>query len=303
MFREALGYPTRPTEGGRSVILGGLTLIVVAAFVSLTGLGRPYAYLAALGVLPWLLVRGYYVRIVRTTIGRDRPTPPRFDDARRLLKDGASAAFIAAVYLLPGLVVLGPLIALQVFGTDIATFLSDQSVSETLSVAVVSVVGVIAIGALMTLIGALYVLPVAVARFAHTEDIWAAFEFRTVISGAATEDYAIAWGVSFVLQALLLPIAFVFRIFLLGFFLQFLVASGVRYCYGQGVGAALGLGPVPASHERSDPKGWNLRPAVTKVGSSNSDERVIERTGDRDERPEPAITRIDGDSWIEWSNR
>ncbi|MDR9429279.1 MAG: DUF4013 domain-containing protein [Natronomonas sp.] len=294
MFREALDYPTRPTEGGRSVILGGLTLIVVAAFVAVTGLEPPYAYLAVFGLLPWLLVRGYYLRVVRTTIGRDRPTPPRFDDVRRLLRDGATAICIAAVYLLPGVAVLGPLIAIQVFELDLAARLPG-SIPGSVSLVVVSIAGVLAIVAFMFLIGAFYVLPVAVARFAHTDDFRAAFEFRTVVAGATTEDYAIAWGVSVVLQALLLPIAFLFRILLVGFFLQFLVSSGVRYCYGQGAGAALGLEPVPASHERQDPSDWKVRPAVTRLDDATRAKRFGHRLSNQELAP--AIRRIDEGSW------
>jgi hypothetical protein len=301
MFREALDYPTRPTEGGRSVILGGLTLIVVAAFVAITGLEPPYAYLAVFRLLPWLLVRGYYVRVVRTTIGRDRPTPPRFGDVRRLLRDGATAMLIAAVYLVPGLVVLGPLIAIQAFELDLAARFPG-AVPESVSLVVVSIAGVLAIVAFMSLIGAFYVLPVAVARFAHTDDVTAAFEFRTVVSGAATEDYAIAWGVSLVLQALLMPIAFLLRVLLVGFFLQFLVASGVRYCYGQGVGAALGLEPVPASHERHDPSEWEVRPAVQRAARSDPYEQVVEPVTDEAESPRPAVTRVGEDSRLEWSD-
>lgn len=302
MFREALDYPTRPTEGGRSVILGGLTLIVIAAFVAITGLETPYAYLALLGVLPWLLVRGYYVRIVRTTIGRDRPTPPRFGDVRRLLIDGSRAVLISAVYLLPGAVVLGPLVAIQVFEIDLATYVVDLTIPESALTVVVSLVGILAVGAFMFLLGALYVLPIAVARFAHSDDLGAAFEFRTIVSGALTEDYAIAWGVSFLLQALLLPIAYLLRIILVGFFLQFLVVSGVRYCYGQGVGAALGLDPVPAAHERSDPSEWELRPAVRRVDDATAAKR-FSRDRSADRNPIPAVRRIEGDSRPKRSER
>lgn len=291
MFREALDYPTRPPEGGRSVIVGGLILVVIAAVVGTAGLGTPYAYVAVFAVLPWLFVRGYYVRVVRTTIGRDRPTPPRFGAGRRLVGDGLIAVAISLVYLLPGLVVIGPLVAIQVLEAGETAQLA-QWIPDVASVAALSVVGVVAVVAVMYLIGAFYVLPVAVARFAHADRPGAAFEVRTVVSGAMTEDYAIAWSISFVLQALLIPIAYLLRLFLVGFFLQFLVAVGVRYCYGQGVGDALDLDPVPAAHERSDPDSWDVQPAVRRLEPGERRTKFgRERATDRDLTP--AIRRLD----------
>ena len=289
MFREALDYPTRSPEGGRSVILGGLVLIAVAAFVGVTGLDAPYSYLAVLGLAPWLLVRGYYVRVVRTTIGRDRPTPPRFDSVFELFADGLRAVAISVAYLLPGVVVLAPLVAVQALGIDLTTLLSDAGLGAATGV-LVPIIGVLAVVALMYVIGALYALPVAVARFAHADDVRAAFDVRTVVSGAFTEDYVIAWGISFVLQLFLLPISYLLRILVVGFFLQFLVVVGVRYCYGQGVGAALGLDPVPAPHERSDPDDWELRSAVTRPDSGRRSTRRRRRS---DRELEPAIRRVE----------
>lgn len=289
MFREALDYPTRSPEGGRSVIVGGLVLIAVAVFVAITGLEAPFSYLALLGVLPWLLVRGYYVRVVRTTIGRDRPTPPRFGDLPKLFADGLRAVGISVAYLLPGAIVIAPLVAAQVLGIDISTLLSDAGAGVATGV-VVPIIGVVAVVALMYGIGALYALPVAVARFAHADDVRAAFEIRTVVSGASTEDYAIAWGISVALQLFLIPISYLLRILLVGFFLQFIVVVGVRYCYGQGVGAALGLDPVPAAHDRSDPGDWDLRSAVTRA---DSEEDATGRRWRGDRFPRPAIRRVE----------
>ncbi|PSP44100.1 hypothetical protein BRC63_03015, partial [Halobacteriales archaeon QH_10_70_21] len=60
---------------------------------------------------------------------------------------------------------------------------------------------------------------------------------RRVVSGALSEDYAVAWAVALLLQALLFPFAYALRALLVGFFLHFIVSAGLRYCYGQGVGA------------------------------------------------------------------
>jgi hypothetical protein len=292
MLREALDYPTRSPEGGRSVIVGGLVLVGIAACLGAAALDAPYAYAAALGLLPWLLLRGYYVRVVRTSIGRDRPTPPRFGDVRRLFRDGAVAVGISAAYLLPGLVVLAPLVGVRAAGTDVSAVLLERAVPGAAATAATSLTGVVAVVALMYAIGALYVLPVAVARFAHTDRVRPAFEVRTVVSGAISEDYATAWGISIALRLFLLPFTYLLRLLLVGFFLQFHVSTGARYCYGQGAGAALGLDPVPATHERSDPDAWTARPAVSRA--SARDGRLGSRRRARRDDLTPAVRRVTG---------
>jgi hypothetical protein len=283
MFREALGYPTRPPEGGRSVIVGGFLLVVITACLGIAGLDAPYAYLAVVAIIPWLLVRGYYVRVIRTTIGKKRPTPARFGDIRQLFSDGVMAAGIAVAYLLPAAVILGPLVTVRALGSDLSDLLGAR-LPETAIVVLIAGVGFLAVIAFMYLIGAFYVLPVAVTRFAHSGRWQSAFEFRKVIDGAVTEDYAIAWGVSLIIQVTLLPFAYLLRLVLVGFFLHFIVAMGVRYCYGQGVGAALDLSAV-TTEERDDTsardEAVDLTPAFVRVDTA---QWGVTRTSDD---PEP----------------
>lgn len=244
MFREALTYPTRRPEGPRSLLLGGGLVILT----SLLGLASVFwgsvGLLAVLGLLPWIVLRGYYVRVVRTTIGRDRPTPPPFDGARRLFHNGLVSLVVSALYLLPGVVVIGPLAYARAVGTDAGTLYAALGLPTLLADAALSATGVVAMFAAMYLIGALYAIPVAVARFAVEERVGAAFEVRRVVDGALTEDYAVAWATTLLLQALLFPVAYALRALLVGCFLHVVVAVGVRYCYGQGVGAGLDLEPV-----------------------------------------------------------
>lgn len=277
MFREALDYPTRPPHGGRSVIVGGLLLGVVAVLVAVGSQGLPYAAVVPLAVGPWLLVRGYYVRTLRAAIGHDDPRPPALDDFGRLLGDGVRAVAIAIAYILPALVVLSPLVYARYYEADLATLLTTVGLPAGVAAGVLSAVGVIALFALMYLLGALYALPVAVTLFAHTGRLRAAFDLRTVISGATTEDYVVAWLVSLLLQVLLLPVAYLLRVLVVGFFLQLLVSVGVRYCYAQGVAAALDLEPV----------------VPVPTGEETSAAGVTDD-------PEPAVRRIGGASEYDW---
>lgn len=269
MFREALSYPRRKPKGPRSVLVGGGFVFVVFLFALSVGLEGPARFAALLGVVPYVLLRGYYVRIVRTTIGRDRPTPPPFDSLRRLFRDGTVSLLVYVVYLLPGVVVVGPPVYLRTLGVDLGTVFGDLGMSSTLANAAVSATGFLAIIAVMYLIGALYAAPVGVARYAYTGRVRAAFAVRRVVAGALSEDYAVAWAVALLLQVFLFPFAYALRALLVGFFLHFMISAGVRYCYGQGVGAALGLDPLvpdPAPDERTDAPGDSHAPATPRPG-------------------------------------
>lgn len=288
MFREALDYPTRPPRGGRSVLVGGTLLLLVVAVGAAATLDPPIGFVAILALLPWLLARGYYVRVIRSTIGREFPTPPPFGDVRALLRDGVAAALIAVGYLLPGAAVLAPFVYARTRDADLVTLLLGDGVSPSVATGVTAGAGILALFAVFSILGALYALPVAVARYAHVGRFGAAFELRAVAGGAATEDYVVAWVVSLLLQALLLPFAYLLKPILIGFYLHFLIAVGVRYCYGQGVGAVFDLDPVesaapgrvpgrgPDTDEEAHPerRAGHPRPAVRPIEETDRPELV-----------------------------
>jgi len=282
MVRAALSYPSRRPDGPRSVLLGSGLVVLTAVLGVTTTLDGPVGAVALLGVVPWLVLRGYYVHVIRTTIGRDRPTPPALEHGGRLLRDGLTSVFISGVYLLPGLAVIGPLVYARAVGTDLATLYGAVGLPTALANAALSATGVLALFAAMYLIGALYATPVAVARFAHADRIGAAFEARDVIDGALTEDYAVAWAISLGLQVLLFPVAYVLRAALVGFVLHFVVAVAVRYCYGQGVGAGLDLPPaVP------DPTGPGaVDPTPGDARTPTSPDQGVDPMSDRARRPD-----------------
>jgi hypothetical protein len=244
MLRAALSYPTRNPDGPRSVLIGGGLVFLASVFGATSLLEGSVGLVALVGVLPWLALRGYYVRVLRTSIGRDRPTPPPMADGGRLLRDGAVAVGISAAYLLPGAVVLGPLVYARAVGTDVGTLYAEVGLPAVLADAVLSATGFLALLAAMYLLGALYATPVAVARFAYEDRLGAAFELRRVVDGALTEDYAVAWAAALLLQVVLFPIAYVFRAAIVGFFFHFVVAVAVRYCYARGVGEGSDLEPI-----------------------------------------------------------
>lgn len=282
MFREALDYPTRPPRGGRAVLVGGSLLVPVGVLVGIASLDVLFAPLVLVAVVPWLFVRGYYVRVIRSSLGQRYPTPPSFGNPGRLFADGLKALFVAAGYVLPGVVVLGPLAYGRTREADIPTLLFGDAVSGAIADAVLAGVGVLALFALLYLIAAVYAIPVAVANFAYTGRLRSAFEIRLVVSGAASEDYVVAWGISLLLQALILPVAYALKVILVGFYLQFLVAVAVRYCYGQGVGAALGLEPLDSFLELERGLPSAVRPIAHSEVSTLRESSTVSRPSDAD---------------------
>lgn len=276
MFREALDYPTRPPRGGRAVLVGGTLLALVGALGGVATLDATLAPLLLVALPPWLLVRGYYVRVVRTTVGHEFPTPPSFGGIGGLLRDGLAAVLISGGYLLPGVAVLAPLAYARSRGTTVVDLVLGDAVSSAVADALLAGVGVIAMFAVLSLIGALYALPVAVARYAYTGRVGAAFDLRSVAPGAATEDYVVTWVVSMLLQVLLLPVAYLLKPILAGFYVHFLVAVGVRYCYGQGVGAAMALDPLvaPTRESGASTDREPVRSAVRPIEDSDRPELV-----------------------------
>jgi hypothetical protein len=192
-------------------------------------------------------------------------------DGGRLLRDGTIAVGISAAYLLPGAVVLGPLVYARAVGTDVGTLYAEVGLQDVLADAVLSATGFLALLAAMYLLGALYATPVAVARFAYEDRLGAAFELRRVVDGALTEDYAVAWAAALLLQVLLFPIAYVFRAAIVGFFFHFVVAVGVRYCYARGVGEGSDLEPLALTTDESAP-GAEGRHDAPAPGTSASEE-------------------------------
>ena len=271
MLRAALSYPTRNPDGPRSVLIGGALVFLASVFGATSLLEGPVSLVALVGVLPWLVLRGYYVRVLRTSIGRDRPTPPPMADGGRLLRDGAVAVGISAAYLLPGAVVLGPLVYARAIGTDVGTLYAEVGLPAVLADAVLSATGFLALLAAMYLLGALYATPVAVARFAYEDRLGAAFELRRVVDGALTEDYAVARAAALLFQVILFPIAYVFRAAIVGFFFHFVVAVAVRYCYARGVGEGSDLEPLARTTDEST-SGAEVRHDAPTPDTSASEE-------------------------------
>jgi len=229
MLGEALDYPTSGPDGSKAVLVGGGLLLVSAPF-ALVGLALPP--LLGIALAGHLAVRGYYVRVLRRVAGSPDTDAPAFGEWGDLLVDGTKALLVLLGYLVPALV----LVVVAVGGQVASAVQGPGAALSTLR----TLTGLTVLLLFLYLLGMAYVLPAAVTNFAYTGRVQAAFR-PEVLRGALTEDYAVGWLLSVVLQAVALPFVLVFQALLVGFFLQFLVGVAIRYVWGRSFGAALDL--------------------------------------------------------------
>lgn len=235
MLRDAVTFPTSGDDGvGAVLIAGGLLLLALL----LTVMSVFLLFLPVIAAVAFhLLVRGYYVRVLRWTTRQPAADAPPFDDWGDLLTDGLTAAVIALVYWLPaiGVFVLAAIVA------GLSSIPEPGAAVDALS----TVTGLLVLAGGLYLLVVLYLLPAAVANFAYHDEFGAAFQVRELAGGVLTEDYAVRWVFTLVYQVVLWPFVLLFYLLLLGFFLRAHVSISVRRVYGQGVRDGLDLEPRP----------------------------------------------------------
>lgn len=182
MIQESIQYPF---EGDntfeRLVIGGGLSLVsfFIYGAISILGvltLGLGLVLLPLSG-LPLLGVAGYCVRVLRSTVEGDAE-PPAFDDVGRAFRDGLFASILGLIYYFVPIVLF---VAFVLLGGSIG---NDAG-------AIVSTVGTLVAGVLG--IGASYVYPIGLTRYAMADDLTAAFAFGELTSTMGSVEYLTAW--------------------------------------------------------------------------------------------------------------
>jgi hypothetical protein len=148
--------------------------------------------------LQTLFVYGYLVRVVRQVAAGDDEEPPTFDEWADLLVDGVVAFVISLVYfLVPALVIVvaaGAWIVPVSVGTGIGGSGGDSLAVLGVLLAVATVVV-----ALLALVAALYLFPAAIAVYARTGSVRAAFSPAVLGAVGTTDSYASAWVVALVI--------------------------------------------------------------------------------------------------------
>lgn len=281
MLGSALDYPTSGENGPRAVLVGGGLVFLSVVFALAGALFLPFFGIA---LLCHLVVRGYYVRVLRLTTGDPGAEAPAFEQWGDLLVDGVKAGVIMVAYALPALMLVGVVAWGQVASAvDSPTVLFG--VLRTLT-------GLSVLLLLLYLLAAAYLLPAAVASFAHAGQLRAAVNHR-VLRGALSEDYAVAWVVSLLFQLVALPIAVLFQTLVVGFVVQFFVGVATRRVWGRGFGAALGLEAAvdrttaEASASKSD--------SADLPGPEQRDTATDATRLPADQRAGPGQARVNGD--------
>lgn len=170
-FEAAIRYPTEHEDWIVTVLIGGI--LVILGFL----------------VIPWLLVVGFVLRVMKETIGGSE-TPPEFGEWVDLLVDGVKATIIWVIYLLiPAIVLMVTMGGILIAGLTGPDPLLGPALADAF-------IGLL-IATLVTLVFA-YLGAAAVVNFAKTDELRAAVAFDRLTDVILTSEYAVAWILAFV---------------------------------------------------------------------------------------------------------
>lgn len=220
MIEDAFSYPTNRDDWVKTVLIGG-----VLTFLSFL-------------VIPFFVVQGYVVRVIRSSIEGDS-TPPAFGDWGALLVEGLKAWVIGFVYMLVPLIV-----AFVTVGGGIAAMATGSESGAAAGLA--GMFGGLALSGILVLVFG-YFAVVAIVLFAREGEFGAAFDFDQLRAVAFDGDYAIAWLVSvavFIVASVVTGIPFIG--FILGPFVSFYAFVVAGRLWSGGYLDAVGGGEEPS---------------------------------------------------------
>lgn len=171
MFEDALEYPKRGEETVELVAIGGVLSLLGLFFV------------------PILFLNGYFVRVIRQVTAGETAAPPAFDDWGELFTDGLVTLVIGAVYIgIPATVLIVSWFALFIPFAGASVGGEAGGALALLGFGAVLLLGLV--GFVMGVI-AYYLLPAAVAAYAVTGEIGAAFSPSTLRTVGGDKQYLI----------------------------------------------------------------------------------------------------------------
>lgn len=212
MLSDALRYPLNGDGWLRTILVGGLLIILQVL------------------VLPLFFVQGYYVRILRGVANGD-PDPPRFDDWVDLFVDGLKLFVVNILFALVMVAVLALVGIVFGGGSLLAGGSIDPSTAGVVSGALGAAGVAILVVALLLLT---YVGPAMFTNFAREDSIAAAFDVSTILSGALTVEYLVAWLLALVVGLVLGSIASFLSLLVVGIFGLFYLQVVTYYLFGRG---------------------------------------------------------------------
>lgn len=212
MLSDALRYPLNGDGWLRTILVGGLLTILSVL------------------VIPAFFVQGYYVRVLRG-VANDDSDPPGFDDWVDLLVDGLKLVVVNILVVLVVFAVLA-LVGVVFGGSSLlAGGSADPSVAGAVSGALgaAGVAVLVAASLLLT-----YVAPAMFTNFARKDSVAAAFDVSTILSGALTVEYLVAWLLALVVGIVLGSIASFLSLLVVGIFVLFYTQVVTYYLFGRG---------------------------------------------------------------------
>ena len=216
MLSDALRYPLAGDSWVRTILIGGLLTILSVL------------------VLPWFFLQGYYVRVLRG-VTNDDPAPPKFDEWVDLLVDGLKL-FVMNILVVVAIFVVQLVVAV-LLGTGSLVTGDPSAMDPSAAGAALGALGMVVFLGAILLVS--YVVPAMLANFAREDSLAAAFDVSTVVSGALTRDYLVAWVLAVVVGIVLGSVASVLSLLIVGIFGLFYVQIVTYYLFARGFAAGL----------------------------------------------------------------
>ncbi|MDB2261115.1 DUF4013 domain-containing protein [Halorubrum ezzemoulense] len=303
MLTAAATALTRTDDTAGVVLVGGAVTLLAwvltpAWLVGVLFVSPAVAAAAPVALAPWLVARGYFVRVTRSAIQTGEATgTPSLVAWGELVRDGVKSVLLSAALLAPlagGLAVAGGVVAALIEG-PVDPAATATAVESALGPGGPAVVAVAAVGVVAALVGAYllafaYVRPAALAAFAASGRLRDGLSPQTVADIAATGPYATGWTLAAGALAVGYAVAAPTAPLVVGVALAFLVRVVAHGLYGRGAAAAMAGGPdsrtepgVTEAHIATDAGGRALR----ETGATHGD---VTARGDAATRGD-AITR------------
>jgi hypothetical protein len=274
MLRDALSTPVRTRDAATTLLIGGV--LVFGAALGPAGLvlalsGAPVGLVGLpLAVLPALVLRGYYLRVVAAGVAGD-PAAPSLVGWGGLLRDGVRSALLTVGYLLPGVLLLvGTLLVAGLLAPSPPT---DPSAVDPGTVApapgdgvrALATLAVLALGGLLLVgygLAYLYLRPAALVVLATTEGVRPAFGLRSVGRIAASRGFAVGWLLAAVVLVVGALVAVPLSLVLVGFVGLVYLQVVAHSLFGRGAADALAEESDVGPDEPTVPVPRDGRPAT-----------------------------------------
>ncbi|WP_396612350.1 DUF4013 domain-containing protein [Haloferax sp. S1W] len=224
MLSDALGFVKRSDDWVATTIIGGVLSLL------------------SILIIPAFILQGYYVRAMQAAASGDE-SAPSFTDWGGLLVDGLKLLVVMFGW---SLLIVVPMFLFSIVMGVGSTFVSQAasapgaapSTAGSLGFGILGMVGMLLVFGLSLVVG--YLAPAASANFAINGTLGAGFDIRTILSGALTGEYAIAWLLAVIVAVVLGTIGSLLTIILVGIFVMFYVQVTTYYLFARGFADGVG---------------------------------------------------------------